>query len=172
MPQNLSSPQYESWSCTRTRSSSNGLAVMPVAGPWPQPAVVVALNGGLETETIGGIAICLGTPPTIVSPNSLANNPNRLYLGGSQSGNVPVLTFGGVKVYGIAWAYSYAILSPEGLDGDFALGIQPWDTDPYTTEYLPAANMKAYLINDNTEPPLNGQEEILPMLIRQIEDER
>lgn len=172
MPQSLPSPQYNSWVCTRTRDSSNGLAAMPTAGPWPQIVQVVALHGGFEVETLSGVAVSVGAPPVIVSPNSLANNTNRLYLGGAQSGSIPVVTFGSVKLYGIAWAYNYCVLSPEGLDGDFKLGIQPWDSDGYTTEYLPSGNMNQFLINDSTSPPLNGKYDQLPALITQIEDER
>lgn len=174
MPQTTFNAQYESWTCSRTRTSRNGLAVMPTAGPWPQDAQVVVLDGGLEVETTGGMAIMTGAVPVIVSPNSLTNNANRLYLGGSQTGALPVVSFGGIKVYAVAWSYAWCILSPEGLDGNFCLGVSPLDPDPANVEYVQSYKMVATLLNDNSglSPPLDGQYENLPRVIIQIEDER
>lgn len=156
----------------RTRTSRNGLAVMPTAGPWPQAVQVVALDGGMESDTITGFAVSIGSPPVIPSPNSLTNNTNRLYLGGSQSGALPCLTFGGVKIYVIAFSYAFAILSPEGLDGNLPLGVVPWDGSSASSEYLPAGNLNQNLINSQTPAALNGQQPQLPRVITQIEDER
>ena len=172
MPQSLDTPQYESWGCTRTRTSRNGLAVMPVAGPWPQIAAAVALDGGLEMEAATGIAVRAGAPPVIVSPNSLESNDNRLYLGGSQTGGIPAVSIGGVKIYVIAWVYVWCILSPEGLDGDFALGVSPLDPDTPTSEYLPSGNQNANLLNQNIASTLDGQQPTLSQVILNIDNER
>lgn len=172
MPQNLKLAQTDSWSCVRARTSRNGLAVMPTAGPWPQVAQVVALDGGLEMEAVIGFAVGIGAPPVIPSPNSLINNNNRLYMGGSQSGALPCVTFGGVKIYVIGFEYAWAILSPEGLDGSLPLGVVPWDSSSASSEYLPAQNLNQNLINTATPAPLNGQQPQLSQVITGIEHER
>ncbi len=160
MPQNAPSPQYDVWTAVRSRSSSNGIAMLPVAGPWPTPAQPVVLHGGVETETIAGGAVSIGAPPVIPSPQSLRANKNRVYLGGSQSACFPCVAVGGLKIYAVTFAYTWGILAPEGLDGDLSLGVQPWDTDGAPGEYLPAINLNDNLVNAGvgrqlqpTQPP-------------------
>jgi hypothetical protein len=124
MTQQLTNPQWDNFNAIRTRMSRNGLAMMPVAGPFPQPAQVVGLNGGLEFDLISFVAIKRGEPPTVPSPRT--QNNNRVFLRGSQSAPFPIQDFAGVTAYGVAGWYVWGILAPEGLESDFMIGSLPF----------------------------------------------
>jgi len=146
MTQQLVGSKYDAFHAMRCRTSNNGISVMPVAGPSPQPAAVVALNGGLEFDTIAFYAMKRGEPPTVPPPASL--NPNRIFLEGWQSAPFPVPDQGTIMCYAIAGFYKWAILTPEGLESDFMLGQLPFPgLDP--DERFPSSYFNYQLINQN-----------------------
>lgn len=144
MTQILNNAQWHTFTAARRRTSDNGLAMMPTAGPYPQPAVVVALHGGLEYEEIYFVASRLGAPPIVPAPYT--KNANRVYLGGEQSAVFPMPEISGVKTYGVAGYYRWGILAPEGLESDFMIGQVPFpglDKD----EYIPGVYFSYTLMN-------------------------
>lgn len=169
MTQQLQNYQYDVFSAVRTRVSHNGIAVMPVAGPSPQPAVVVSLNGGLEYDWILCCAATMGRPPYVPAP-IMPHNNNRIFLQGGQSGVFPIPELGGAKAYGVLVWYKFGILTPEGLQSDFMLGNLPFpglDQD----ERIPGGYFTYNLVNNRMTRALPGSSELinaLPQLLRQI----
>ena len=144
MSQKLYNSQYDTFSATRTHSHSNGLSMMPTAGPFPQPAQVVALHGGLDFDIIVYIASRRGEPPVVPSP--VTRNPNRIFLAGGRAGDFPITDIGGVTNYTIGGWLLFGIISPEGLASNFMLGNLPFPgVDP--NEYIPNYYFSYALIN-------------------------
>lgn len=139
---------YDIWDCWRARSSMTGIAMMPLAGIPPQRSIPIVLDGGIDYETILFVAGRRGAPPVIPAPTS--QNSNRIFLGGFQFGGFPVVDVGAYQIYRVGGIYLWGILEPEGLLGDFMLGSAPMPNQPsYTTEYLPSANIRTGMVNDN-----------------------
>ncbi len=115
---------YETFIATRTHVHSNGLAMMPTAGPYPQVASVVALHGGMCYESIACLATRKGEPPSVPSPQT--RNQNRVYLRGGRFGDFPVSNMAGINTYTVGVWFLFGILAPEGLASDFYLGNLPF----------------------------------------------
>ena len=170
MTQQLSAPEYDTYYALRTRTRNNGLAMMPVAGPSPQPAAVVVLHGSIEYDLISYVATKRGQPPTVPAPST--TNPNRIFLGGWQSAIFPVPDQVGVMDYHLWGYYVFGILNPEGLESDFMLGTIPFPGLDQN-ECIYAGQYLSYtIINQNVVPYLPGQPpEQLPRIITQISNE-
>lgn len=170
MTQKLQYATYDVFTALRTRTRENGLAIMPTAGPSPQPAVVVALNGGLEYDLVSYVASKRGEPPTIPAPST--TNPNRVLLKGWQSAVWPIPDMSGATRYTLFGYIVWGILNPEGLESDFMLGTLPFPGLD-TNEYISASTYLSYtLLNQRTVADLPGQPtETLPWLIKQISSE-
>lgn len=147
MPQtSVTDPVYNTWDCVRTRVSTPGIAMMPLAGVPPQRSIPVVLDGGIDYERIEFIAGRLGALPVIPAPTT--TNSNRIFLGGYQYGGFPVVEMGGYEFYRIGGIYFWGILDPEGLLGDFMLGSAPMPNQPYyNDEYLPANYIQPGMVN-------------------------
>lgn len=164
--QNLKDAQYDVFTATRTRVSSNGLAMMPVAGPYPTPSVVVALNGGAEFDIVAYVAVRRGAPPVVPGPRS--TNPNRVFLNGQQNGVFSMPDLAGVINYVTSGYYIFGILAPEGLASDFMLGTVPFPGAD-SNDMIPGSYLSYTMINQNivpTVPPSNVPQ--LPPLLRNI----
>lgn len=136
MPQQLDDATYDAFQIWRGRVRRNGIVMMPTAGPSPQPATPVIVDGGIEYEIVTCTAARKGAPPVVPSAQSLNSNPNRIFMGGSQFACDPLRDFGGVFNYGIAVTYVWAIVEPEGLDQDLPVADGPWpDADPSDAYY-------------------------------------
>ena len=142
--QNLKNAQYDSFVAVRFHLHSNGLAMMPSAGPFPSPGSVVALNGGIGHDLISCVAFKRGGPPTVLSPTT--TNPNRVFLQGGRWGNFPPPDFAGTNLYGIGIWLKFGILSPEGLASDFMLGNLPFPGLDQN-EYIPGTFFQYQLVN-------------------------
>ncbi len=144
MTQQLQQAQYEGFFATRTHHHSNGLAIMPTAGPFPQPATVVALHGGLDYDIVVCQASRSGDVPQMPTPK--ITNPNRVFLSGGRWGQWPVQDMVGVKVYTVGVWYLFGILSPEGLTSNFYLGSLPFPGIDQN-EFVPGSYFNYQLIN-------------------------
>lgn len=170
MTQQLQGAQYDDFMAIRKRTRKNGLAMMPTAGPSPQPAVVVSLHGGLEYDIISFVAGKRGEPPTVPAPAT--TNPNRVFLEGWQSAIFPIQDMGGIERYAIAGYYIFGILSPEGLESDFMLGNLPFPGVDTNEVFYAGKYLSYQLLNQAIVPILQGQQqEILPQLLRQISNQ-
>ncbi len=160
------SAEYDAYFAMRQRVSSNGLATMPVAAPYPTPAVVVALNGGLEFDVIAYAAVRRGAPPVVPAPYS--SNPNRVYLRGEQSGTWSMPDLGGALNYVTAGWYIFGILAPEGLESDFMLGTVPFPGAD-TNDMLPGSSLSYTMLNQRVVRTVGSQHAPnLPALLRAI----
>ncbi len=166
--QNQKDAQYDSFYALRRRTSSNGLAVMPVAASYPTPAVVVALHGGLEFDIIAYAAIRRGAPPVVPAPYS--SNRNRVFLKGEQSGTWSMPDLGGALNYVTGGWYIFAILAPEGLESDFLLGTVPFPgADP--DDMIPGSTLSYQQINQRQIQPVrgtNGSQNQVPNLSQEL----
>lgn len=170
MTQKLSNAQWDSFYALRTRKRDNGLGAMPTAGPSPQAAQVVVLHGSLEWDIVAYTATKRGEPPTVPAPAT--TNPNRVFMGGWQSGIFPIPDQVGVMEYTVAGYMRFLILSPEGLESDFMLGKLPFPgLDP--NEYISATQYLSYqLLNERVVPALPGAPVFqLAQVIRTISNE-
>ena len=146
MTQILQGSQYSGFQAVRTHVHMNGLAMMPTAGPFPYPAQVVALHGGLDFDVIAYSASRDGEPPVIPSP--IVINPNRIFLAGQRTGTFPIKGFGGVTTYIVTGWMIFGIRSPEGLNSTFMLGNLPFPGLDMN-EAVPGAYFSISLINQN-----------------------
>jgi hypothetical protein len=118
------SSEWVSFTVNRCHIHRNGLAMMPTAGPFPQPAQVVALHGGLDFDCISYVAERRGAWPIGISP--ITTNKNRVFLNGGRCGIWPIPDVAGVMNYCVSGWILWGILSPEGLASDFMLGNMPF----------------------------------------------
>jgi hypothetical protein len=122
--QNLQTAQYESFDAIRTQRCSNGLALLPTSGPYPQPASAVALHGGLCYDIVVYHIVRRGAPPECPSP--ITTNPNRVFLEGERTALFPIKDVTGITTY-VAYGYLlFGILAPEGLASTFYIGNLPF----------------------------------------------
>lgn len=168
MSQGLQGAQYDVFTVLRTRVSNNGLAMMPVAEPYPAAAKVVALNGGLEFDIIAYTAVRQGDWPVVPAPYS--KNPNRVYLNGQQTAAWPIDDVSGVRNYACSGFFIFGILAPEGLESDFLLGTVPFPgADP--NEMMPGRFLSYTMLNQGTVRKVaNESVPNLPQLLRTIRD--
>lgn len=169
-------PAYDYWDAWRSRVSSTGVAMMPVAGPAPQPSVPILLNGGAEYDMVTFTARRWGGPPIIPSP--VLNSPNRVLIGGGQSACYPLPVWGTTRLWAVDGWYLWGIINPEGLISDMPLGTPPMNgTDgPLDfNQYLRLATgnlLNRQLTTDPTTTPMptgdNSQPEQIPQLFRVI----
>lgn len=144
--QQLPNAQYDGFNAIRTHMHFNGLAMMPTAAPFPAPANVVALHGGMDFEAIGYQAIKRGCPPNVPSP--ITTNPNRVFLGGGRTAEFPIEDMSGTIVYVVQGWFLFGILAPEGLTSDFMLGALPFPGVD-SNAYIPGIFFRTQLINTN-----------------------
>lgn len=143
--------------------------MMPVAGPFPQTAQVVALHGGVEEEEIIFLASRRGKPPIVPAPYT--TNSNRVYLRGEQSVPFPMPQISGVETYGICGFYVWGILAPEGLESDFMIGNVPFPGLTSQDERFPAEYFSYDIINQRvTRIVGSATPPTLPTLLRVIRD--
>jgi hypothetical protein len=154
MPEQLAVSSTTKYEIERARSRTEGILALPVAGRPPQNVSLVRLHAPIEFEVVYWSATRRGGPPVVPSPKSLAGNPNRVFLGGTQSAIVPVPTFGG-HWFCLAGSYTYVIVGPEGLDSNFYLGRMPWETVGVDENYIPAANFQNGIVSFQSQK--NGQ---------------
>lgn len=148
MTQSVQYPMYDSWDATRGRSSNTGIAMMPLAGPPPQPSVPIVLDGGCEFEWLYCMAARIGKPPAFPAPTT--SNSNRVFLGGYQNAGFPIVDIGGYCLYRLAGWYWWGILNPEGLDSEFMLGGAPMPNQPtFSQESIPASFFQTNIMNQN-----------------------
>lgn len=168
MPQELNAALYDSFSAVRTHLHSNGLAMMPTAGLFPQAASVVALHGGIDYDIVVGTAVRQGRPPQMPS-SIVTSNPNRVFLQGGRWGNFPPIDVKNVYTYSLGVWYIFGILAPEGLASDFMLGNCPFPgiqvVDPQT---IPSSYFRVDLINQLPTMIEGGLTPQLPPLLNPI----
>jgi hypothetical protein len=145
MPQILEGSSYDGFAASRAHFESNGLAMMATAGPYPSPAQVVALNGGLSFDVVVCQATRKGEPPAMPTPKTM--NPNRVLLNGGRWGTFPMIEVNGVRTYSIGVWYLFGIITPEGLASDFMLGELPFPGLNATDQYIPGSYFNYELIN-------------------------
>lgn len=131
----------------RIHSRAEGLVAIPIAGPAPQAPTFVRMHAPIEFETVVWAATCKGGPPQIPSWESFIQGGNRIFLFGQRSGQVPTPTVSG-HFFTVAGVYHYALVSTEGLDSDFALGVNPWEKNRIlaSDNYIPASNFLTDLL--------------------------
>lgn len=161
----LPDSQYDAFTAIRRHSHSNGLAMMPTAGAFPQSASIVVLNGGLDMDFIGYAATRRGEPPQIPAP--ISTNPNRVFLAGERTGMFPMTDVAGVITYVVTGWFRFGILSPEGLASDFMLGDLPFP-GVQTGQYIPGGYFLINLINQNLTQTLTNNVPPIPPLIQGI----
>ncbi len=148
-------PAYDYWEAWRSRTSSTGIAMMPLSGPPPMPSVPVVLDGGSEYDLVTFAAARWQLPPIIPAPVLLQSNSNRVLLGGGQSALFPIPFFGDTKLFQITGWYLFGIINPEGLISDMPLGTPPMGPGdgPLTfEEYLRMAGIQNLQLITQTPP--------------------
>ncbi len=166
MTQALQGAQYDTFVAVRSHFHSNGLAMMPTAGIFPQAAQVVALHGGMDYDIIGYFATKRGEPPQIPSP--IVTNKNRVFLGGSRVGEIPIMDVSGYENYAVSGYLLFGILAPEGLASSFMLGNVPFPGVD-TNEQIPAAYFIEGIINQRMTQTLTTVPTLPPLITGIIE---
>ncbi len=146
MTQILQTTEYDTYAATRGHFHCNGLAMLPTAAPFPYPASVVALHGGIDYDIIIYTATRRGAPPVIPDPRS--TNNNRVFLRGWRIAEFPIQDFSGTYGYGVTGGLLFGILSPEGLASTFYIGNLPFPGVD-KNQSIPSDFFQYQLVNQN-----------------------